>query len=67
MIICKYLLLSHRLHYERSGLNTDQVVSLFRLYKIGFRFDAAKKIVCEIAMIEQIKWREETIQYTWDS
>ena len=33
MIICKYLSLSQKLYYERSVLNTYQVVSLFQWYK----------------------------------
>ena len=36
MIICKYLSLSRKLDYERSGLNTYQVVSLFQRFKYVF-------------------------------
>ena len=33
VIICKYLSLSHKPDYERSGLNTYQFVSLFQWFK----------------------------------
>ena len=43
MIICKYLSLSHKPDYERIELNTYQFVSLLQWFKLGFRFDTAKK------------------------
>ena len=42
MIIRKYLSVSHKPNYQRSGLNTYQF--FVSMIEIGFRFDTAKKI-----------------------
>ena len=66
MIICKYLItynkyLSHKPDYERRRLNNWQFVSLFQWLKLVFVLIQQKKHLWEIAMIEQIKQRDEAI------